>query len=720
MAAAGELRFVITVDNKGAVTNIKTMGSQMGKLEKGTSKVNKSMGSFAKTIRRAFVAAGIALAIKKTMDFNKEIALTATMMPGLDNEVEKLKSNVQDLSIQYGKSTIDMAQGAYLVVSAFGAQAASSQKLEITAKAAAAGNAQTSASLSLLSAVTKGYGDVSDEAFQKASDLAFQTVVLGQTDFPQLAAAIGKVVPVAAAMGIKQEELFAGFATLTGVTGTAAEVTTQLSGIIRAFIKPTEGMKEAILDLGKGQFTTAEGMLAKYGMVGALRKLIENTDGTAVSIGKLFRRAEALPAVFALSSGQADVFDEKLIKMYKSAGATDLALKEITDGVNKTGFSLEQAKQAFVVFTQKVTDSTLQSDEFNDALQGVKRAFESKEFIDAISSITKAIATFVSKLVEGIAAFAEWVQQSANTEERFKSQAGQWKDDFVRIATALNEAGMSFEEYEKITSRMASSKAIFDLTKRQKELKEELARIGPAFANTYNGSILVESATKELNIVNAERNDLLVNQLHEMIKNNEQYGISAEVIAKTRAILQGKTAIQKKDTDALNENTDEIVENSSSHSEIEKIMKKYNISVSSATVILKKQKPELAEITGLQKELGVSLEEATKVYGILNNLELGRKRVLKDINITMPKVIENYAELDDAIKLISDKYSENIDKAEDEKRALEELNEVIEGGSESFAELAGTVRETADEMANSVEKSKIGRASCRERVSDYV
>ena len=60
----------------------------------------------------------------------------------------------------------------------------------------------------LLSAVTKGYGDTSAEAVQKAADLSFATVRLGQTTFPELAAAMGKVIPLASTLGVEQEQLF--------------------------------------------------------------------------------------------------------------------------------------------------------------------------------------------------------------------------------------------------------------------------------------------------------------------------------------------------------------------------------------------------------------------------------------------------------------------------------------------------------------------------------
>ena len=70
-----------------------------------------------------------------------------------------------------------------------------------------------------------------DLCVEELHNFVANDIVAHNTTFPELAASIGRVVPVAAKMNVAQEELFAGFATLTGVTGSAAEVSTQLAGI---------------------------------------------------------------------------------------------------------------------------------------------------------------------------------------------------------------------------------------------------------------------------------------------------------------------------------------------------------------------------------------------------------------------------------------------------------------------------------------------------------
>ena len=323
---------------------------------KGLAGVGKTFATLGRaSVKLGATLAGVsAIFFKVSNDFNKAMANVATLIPGNIARVEELKKSVQSLAVEVGKSTADLSEGLFQVVSAFGDTADTVEKLRITAKAATAGMASTTEALNLLSAVTKGYGDTTSVATQKAADLAFMTNKLGQTTFPELAASIGRVVPLAAQLGIKQEELFAGFATLTGVTGNAAEVSTQLAAIMRAAIKPTEGMKDAVEELG---FSSASAVFKQLGMVKGMEALIGTTDGSEVAIGKLFSRVEGLTALFALTGAQADTFSSKLGEMQNATGAMTEAFEAQTTGIDRLGFKWRQLKQQAIVVMQDIGDT---------------------------------------------------------------------------------------------------------------------------------------------------------------------------------------------------------------------------------------------------------------------------------------------------------------------------------------------------------------------------
>lgn len=205
---------------KSAVNDLKSfgdssigIGQKMGNLGSAMVTVGSNLTKFVSV---PIAGAGIA-ALKFSTDFNKSMANIATLIPGNTQRVAELKTGIQDLGIQTGKSTTDIADGVYQVISAFGDTADTLKITEINAKAAAAGMSTTTDSINLTSAVTKGYGDTSAEAVEKAADLAFEVVKLGQTSFPDLANSMGKVVPLSNQLGVSQEEMFNIFATGTGV-----------------------------------------------------------------------------------------------------------------------------------------------------------------------------------------------------------------------------------------------------------------------------------------------------------------------------------------------------------------------------------------------------------------------------------------------------------------------------------------------------------------------
>lgn len=335
----------------------------MSNVDKATKKIGKSIESVGKNMTKyitlPIMAAGIA-SIKLGVDFNKAMANVATLIPGNTKRVNELKKSVQDMAMATGKSSDDIAGGLYQVISAFQDSADTAKILDINVRAATAGLSTTTDAINLTSAVTKGYGDVTAEAVQKAADLAFITVKLGQTTFPELAQSIGSVVPLASQLGVKQEELFAGFATLTGVTGKANEVSTQFAAILRGLIKQTEDMKAAIKSVGEqigleGKIT-AEALIQNLGLKETFEALVKTTDGTTQSIAKLFQRTEGLTGLIPLLTSQSKTYNEKLFQMKRNVGATDEAFREMTTGVNELGFRLNQLKETLKVTGQEIGD----------------------------------------------------------------------------------------------------------------------------------------------------------------------------------------------------------------------------------------------------------------------------------------------------------------------------------------------------------------------------
>ena len=348
MATIARMNVMLGMDSKDFERGVKDAEAAGESLSNKLGKIGQNMTAGV-TLP---IMGAAAAALKFSTDLNTSMANIASLGVANDRVVE-LKGNIQDMAVRTGKSTDDLAQGAYQVISAFGDTAETAAILEINAKSAAAGLADTSEAIALTSAVTKGYGDTSAKAVQQASDLALQTVALGQTTFPELAGSIGAVTPLAANLGVAQQELFAVMATGTGVTGNASAVATQMRGTLQSLMAPTESMTELMTSMG---YETAQAMIEGEGYQGTMAAILAAAKASDTPLQSYIGSIEGQTLALALGGPLADSYAEKLTAMGGAVGATDKAFAAQTQGINKAGFTMKQLAIKAQVVAQKIGD----------------------------------------------------------------------------------------------------------------------------------------------------------------------------------------------------------------------------------------------------------------------------------------------------------------------------------------------------------------------------
>lgn len=307
-----------------------------------------AVGTAAVATAAAVVKFGVE-AVKSAAEFEQSMANVASLLDGsqaqIAKRVEELGADVIKVSNELGVTTEDLSDGLYKIISAVGDSEDAITQMELAAKVAAAGGTETTEAIDLLTAVTKGYNDTSGEAFQKAADLAFMTDKLGQTSVPELAKSIGKVIPLSAALGVEQEELFGSFAALTGVTGSTAEVATQMKAVMSGLMSPTDDMTKSLEMLG---YENSNAALEALGFQGMLDALGETVGGDTQELAKLFSSVEAQTAILALAGAQSEDLTEKTLAMYDATGAADAAFETRTDTLEHTIAVIKNLGKNFV------------------------------------------------------------------------------------------------------------------------------------------------------------------------------------------------------------------------------------------------------------------------------------------------------------------------------------------------------------------------------------
>lgn len=313
-------------------------------------KLQKAGSALTIGVTTPIIAAGTASG-KMAMDFEDSMANINTLLDDTKN-LGTYEDAIKRLSSETGKDLGTMGTGMYQAISSLGDGGEEIVKIfDTMAKSSKAGGAEVSDSVSLIAAGMKGYNQVDGETAKKISDLAFQTAKLGVTTFPEMAKSMQPLFPLANSLNISYEELFGTMATLTGVTGNTAEVSTQMKAVFTALMKPTGDMQALIEKYG---YSNGQAMIESEGLTGVLSILKNETGGQSDKLGKLIGSTEAITAVTALSGSQFDTFKDKLNAMSDATGATEAAYGKLDTKGDQLRKTVNNIKIAAVEFGQEL------------------------------------------------------------------------------------------------------------------------------------------------------------------------------------------------------------------------------------------------------------------------------------------------------------------------------------------------------------------------------
>ena len=293
------------------VQGLQSVSNAVGQLSSQLSSITAESGEFNKAMREANTMAG-----KDAAGF------------------KKLKGQVAELSKEIPIARDQLANGLYQTISNGVPENNWLTFLEASARSAVGGLADINKVVGVTSTLIKNYG-LEWSAAADIQDKIQLTAKNGVTSFEQLADALPRVAGNAATLGVSVNELMATFATLTGVSGNTAEVSTQLAAIFTALVKPSSEATKMAAEMGI-QFDAAA-VKAAGGFQKFLTQLDSDVKAFAQSSGmleqevysRLFGSAESLRALVPLQGELASKFSANISTMVNSAGTMDKAFQEM-------------------------------------------------------------------------------------------------------------------------------------------------------------------------------------------------------------------------------------------------------------------------------------------------------------------------------------------------------------------------------------------------------
>ena len=268
-------------------------------------------------------------------EFNKAMK-EANTMAGKDSAgFKRLKGEVADLAKEIPIARDQLANGLYQTISNGVPEDNWIEFLNTSARSAVGGLADINKVVGVTSTLIKNYG-LEWSAAADIQDKIQLTAKNGVTSFEQLAQALPRVAGNASTLGVSINELMGTFATLTGVSGNTAEVSTQLAAIFTSLVKPSSEAAQMAAEMGI-QFDAAV-IKAAGGFQNFLTRLNDSvktyaqTNGVLEQevYGRLFGSAEALRALIPLQGELSDKFAANVSNMVNSAGTMDAAYADMS------------------------------------------------------------------------------------------------------------------------------------------------------------------------------------------------------------------------------------------------------------------------------------------------------------------------------------------------------------------------------------------------------
>lgn len=348
------------------------MGKDISSTGNSISNLSKNVALMSAPLMAAAMAG-----LKLGSDLTNGMAKVSTLVDDNVVDMKKLRTEIVDLSNQTGVAVTDLSAAQYQAISA-GVDAAESVGFLGTAvKTAKAGFTDITTAVDGLTTVINAYGLATEDSI-KISDQLMVAQNFGKTTINEMTKSLGNVIPIAASLNIKTEELFGSIAVLTRNGIGTSESITGLKAAFSNIVKPTaeatkaaeamgiqfnasalqsKGLQNFLIDIKEKLVNCAPeyiNMINKQAELqtkmqdmkkgseeykrlkkesSELAKTIEimakATDSPIAGFATMFGSIEALNTILVLSGKGAGDFQKALALMGNSAGQTEEAYEKL-------------------------------------------------------------------------------------------------------------------------------------------------------------------------------------------------------------------------------------------------------------------------------------------------------------------------------------------------------------------------------------------------------
>lgn len=407
-AQAGLYSAEIALDKTNKQLNSFQMDEFTRKLDNGSTKLVSFGKSMTTNVTLPIAALGTAVGLA-SIGFSDGMTKVNTIANLSQDELKNLSTRMLSISDDTNTAAGSLTEGFYQALSSgvqiTGDGASALSFLDRNARLAKAGFSELSTTVDLTTTIINSYGKSQDE-INNISDILINTQNIGKTTVNELAQSYGQLIPTAKGVNVSFEQTATGMAVLTKNGIRTAEATTYFNEMLNEL--GAAGSKAGDILQEKTGKSFRELMADGTSLSDALGILDQSAKDNNLSMSDMFGSATAGRAAMVLYKDSGLEFNDTLLKINNSAGATDAAFNMIAESTGeKARASLNKLINAGIKFGDTMAPAIENVADLISGLADLLNGLDEGTRANVVSMLMFAAAvgpvtTIVGKLGQGL------------------------------------------------------------------------------------------------------------------------------------------------------------------------------------------------------------------------------------------------------------------------------------------------------------------------------
>lgn len=291
--------------------------------------------------------------VKAAVDFETALSRIVGLVGLSRQEVEGFRAAILALGPEVGRGPRELAEALFFITSAGASGRQALDILRVSAQAATAGLGETKVIADAVTSAVNAYGAANLSA-SRATAILTAAVREGKAEADAIAPVLGRIIPVAAELGVSFDQVGAAIAAMTRLGADASEAATALRGIMATVLRPSKQAEDALKAVGLSSAVLRRA-IREEGLLAVLLALRQRFGDNEEALTRIFPNIRALTGVLNLV-GENAAETARIFRALAQTTDADLA-QAFSTAASTTGVQLAQMRAA--IERLAITASTL-------------------------------------------------------------------------------------------------------------------------------------------------------------------------------------------------------------------------------------------------------------------------------------------------------------------------------------------------------------------------